>query len=517
MPYRNTVISSGHGKYIRGAAGPAPWGLDEVDEARRVVNRVADLLRARAVNVKTFHDDTSRDQNTNLKTIVNYHNSQVRELDISVHFNAYQTTSKPMGTECLYVTQSALSAKVATAIAGCGFTNRGAKYRSDLYFLNNTAMPSILIEVVFVDSSADAGLYKSNFEQVCGAIADVIGGASDIQPIPPPDPGPDPEQPNKSRPLIGKGDYGNNVRELQAALSLDTDGDFGNMTHNAVQQYQATKGLSVDGLVGSQTWAALAKDFPALPLYPPPLPALLTQDAIAEIVEIAANSSIASYSWRDRGRAPAGYTNGMAVAYAQAVARFRSGDPLAMEMAKANTRDDAIDALSWYNSNFVTLGMNNDRQDIATLRHLYVLLMGLGMRESSGRYCTGRDQSATNTTADTCEAGLFQTSWNARACCTDFLNLADTYDPSSPQGYQSVFSRAVTCSPADWASYGSGDGYQFQETCKWSPTYAVETAAIGLRNIRQHWGPINRKEAELRSDADALFKEIEAATAGAVA
>ena len=28
---------SGHGKYIRGAEGPEPWGLDEVDEARKVV------------------------------------------------------------------------------------------------------------------------------------------------------------------------------------------------------------------------------------------------------------------------------------------------------------------------------------------------------------------------------------------------------------------------------------------------------------------------------------------------
>src|SRR5215470_17989392 len=95
------VISSGHGKYIRGASGY----LDEVDEARKVVNRVAELWRTMNTGVETFHDDTSRDQSTNLRTIVNYHNSKSRDLDVSVHFNAYQTNSKPMGTEVLYVTQ----------------------------------------------------------------------------------------------------------------------------------------------------------------------------------------------------------------------------------------------------------------------------------------------------------------------------------------------------------------------------------------------------------------------------
>ena len=33
------VISSGHGLKIRGAAGPSPWGLDEVNEARKVVEQ----------------------------------------------------------------------------------------------------------------------------------------------------------------------------------------------------------------------------------------------------------------------------------------------------------------------------------------------------------------------------------------------------------------------------------------------------------------------------------------------
>jgi hypothetical protein len=45
--------------------------------------------------------------------------------------------------------------------------------------------------------------------------------------------------------------------------------------------------------------------------------------------------------------------------------------------------------------------------------------------------------------------------------------------------------------------------------CKSCPAFAVESCAITLRNLRQHYGPINRKEAELRVDADQMFKQVE--------
>ena len=123
MTYGRIVISSGHGLYVRGASGI----LDEVDEARRVVDRVAAELRDRGVDVMVFHDDTSHSRNENLDTIVNYHNAQTRDLDVSVHFNAYVETAKPMGVEVLYVTQSKLAGQVSAAIAACGFIDRGAK------------------------------------------------------------------------------------------------------------------------------------------------------------------------------------------------------------------------------------------------------------------------------------------------------------------------------------------------------------------------------------------------------
>ena len=168
MSYGHVVISSGHGKFVRGAAGI----LDEVDEARKVVEAVAKKLRARGAEAITYHDDQSKNQSENLDRIVDFHNSKSRQLDISVHFNAYIETSSPMGCEVLYKSQSALSDTMSEAIAKAGgFIDRGPKKRTDLAFLNGTEMPAILLECCFVDSTADAELYDKNFKAICEAIA----------------------------------------------------------------------------------------------------------------------------------------------------------------------------------------------------------------------------------------------------------------------------------------------------------------------------------------------------------
>jgi N-acetylmuramoyl-L-alanine amidase len=188
------ALSSGHGKYIRGARGsPVPPQLDEVDEARRVVARVAEMLKKTNVGIVTFNDDTSHSQNENLNTIVAWHNKQTRDYDVSCHFNAFDHTAH--GTEVLYVSQQSLAKKVCDAIVGAGgFTNRGAKYNGNLAFLNGTNKPAILLEVCFCDNTADSNKYNDKFDAICEAIAESIGGENvpdDVQPTPPePEPPP---------------------------------------------------------------------------------------------------------------------------------------------------------------------------------------------------------------------------------------------------------------------------------------------------------------------------------------
>lgn len=66
-------------------------------------------------------------------------------------------------------------------------------------------------------------------------------------------------------PTLRKGSKGEPVRALQALLTLrgqklatyGTDGDFGNETEVALRAYQKMKGLTADGICGSDVWKTL--------------------------------------------------------------------------------------------------------------------------------------------------------------------------------------------------------------------------------------------------------------------
>ena len=69
----------------------------------------------------------------------------------------------------------------------------------------------------------------------------------------------------KSHPTLKRGSKGASVKELQQLLikkgyklpKYGADGDFGNETLEAVKKFQKDKGLTVDGIVGAQTWSKL--------------------------------------------------------------------------------------------------------------------------------------------------------------------------------------------------------------------------------------------------------------------
>lgn len=169
------VMSSGHGLYVRGASSY----IDEVNEARKVVAKVTNYLKELNCTVYEFHDNTSRTQRDNINTIVKYHNSKTRELDVSYHFNASKKTNDPKGVEVLFVSEEGrvIAEKVSSAIAkASGLKSRGAKKRTDLGFLNGTNKPAILIEVCFVDSKTDVDIYNKKFDDICRAIAETLSG-----------------------------------------------------------------------------------------------------------------------------------------------------------------------------------------------------------------------------------------------------------------------------------------------------------------------------------------------------
>jgi Transglycosylase-like domain/Putative peptidoglycan binding domain len=57
--------------------------------------------------------------------------------------------------------------------------------------------------------------------------------------------------------MVERGDRGDDVKRIQAALGIPADGIFGPQTERAVKRFQRRKGLLVDGVVGPQTRGAL--------------------------------------------------------------------------------------------------------------------------------------------------------------------------------------------------------------------------------------------------------------------
>ena len=60
--------------------------------------------------------------------------------------------------------------------------------------------------------------------------------------------------------LLKKGSRGDDVKAVQTALHCYPDGIYGDLTTEAVREFQKANNLEVDGIVGRQTWNAL---FPA--------------------------------------------------------------------------------------------------------------------------------------------------------------------------------------------------------------------------------------------------------------
>jgi len=307
--------------------------------------------------------------------------------------------------------------------------------------------------------------------------------------------------------MAGTGQLRVTASELNVRDAPSTDGNIvGRVNQGDVVDWTDTSAngawrkIQKNGLIG---WSASQFLTPVVPSTP--------TGPFDPILQAVAGSPIAAYAWRNRGVAPVGYIKGMALVYGRVYCKFKSGDACATEMAKANTGDGSVDALAWFDAEFTAAGMDNTADGVDTLRHLFVLLIGLGMRESSGIYCTGRDQSATNTTAETAEAGLFQTSFNARNASPFMPALFQQYS-SNPSGFLDVFQQGVNpCGPADLQNFGSGDGADFQRLSKECPAFAAEFAAIGMRNIRRHWGPLNTKTAEIRPECDAMLQQVEQA------
>lgn len=176
-------IHAGHN--AEGNIGCGAIGLiKESTEARKVKDLVMVKLKALGHTVYDCTVDTGTSQNDVLKKIVEKCNARNVDLDVSIHFNAFNGSAD--GTE-VFVYNSKSKAlpyakKICNEICELGFKNRGVKYSTGLYVLRKTKSPSMLIEVCFVDSAKDVKLY--NAEKVANKIVEGITGVSVTTTVP---------------------------------------------------------------------------------------------------------------------------------------------------------------------------------------------------------------------------------------------------------------------------------------------------------------------------------------------
>ena len=179
-----------------------------------------------------------------------------------------------------------------------------------------------------------------------------------------------------------------------------------------------------------------------------------------------------------------------------------------MEISKANTGNRNVDALAWYAQEFQRAGMDNESSGVATLRHMFVLLFGLGMRESSGKYCEGRDRSRqqhdSRISGGRLVSNKLQRDESASSATADLRAISGKSVGlcGRLQGRRSMHSFGPE-------NFGSGRGREFQRLSKECPAVATEFAALGLRVIRARWGPIARREAEIRPECNTMLLEVQ--------
>lgn len=312
-------------------------------------------------------------------------------------------------------------------------------------------------------------------------------------------------RPTLKRPDLSKGDTGDDVVKVQKTLLIPADGDFGPVTEAAVSAFQRAHGMQADGEVKHSTW----KELDELDEKMKEGSEGISEDLEREIEkDVAAHKAVQAISWKDRGKPPPGYYAGMAKTFALAVLRYNDKDSAARIMAAKAGTDADKDALTFYAPEFAKHDMDNDKDGLDTLRHLFVMMIGLGMRESSGNPWEGRDLTATNVESDTCEGGLFQTSWNISACADEIQILLEEY-ADDPNGFHPSFGEGVEPSTSNLDLYGSGDGALYQWLAKQAPAFATLVTGVGMRRARAHWGPIGRREVEIKPEIDDMLYDVQ--------
>lgn len=285
------AIDLGHG--VGQDRGASSKYIDEETIIDNVGGLVINKLKALGHKVIEVRPSQATSVSNSLLQRVQKANSNDIDIYVSIHANAGGGTGTEIYTYKGKELQQARN--VLNNLCSLGFTNRGIK-GSNLFVVNKTNAPAMLIEICFVDNAQDIELYTKlgNNKIADSIVRGLVGETSTVS--------------NINRPVeqkttttsykaydvailqqelnnqfnanlvvdniagpktlnacitVRQGARGNITRWIQNRLnSLGyncgvADGIFGNGTKQAVMKLQSSRGLTVDGIVGKNTWKVL--------------------------------------------------------------------------------------------------------------------------------------------------------------------------------------------------------------------------------------------------------------------
>nr|WP_294493233.1 N-acetylmuramoyl-L-alanine amidase [uncultured Mediterraneibacter sp.] len=171
MPY-SIMLDPGHGGRDPGAVYN---GRQEKDDALALTLAVGELLQDRGVDV-LYTRTTDVYESPYQKAMEA--NAAGADFFVSIHRNSSPEADTYTGVESLVFDRSGIKLEMAENIneqlESTGFVNLGVKERPGLVVLRRTDMPSVLVEVGFINSETDNLLFDNNFDDIALAIAEGI-------------------------------------------------------------------------------------------------------------------------------------------------------------------------------------------------------------------------------------------------------------------------------------------------------------------------------------------------------
>ena len=230
------ILDPGHGGYDNGAVY---FGRMEKYDNLDLALAVGEILDSNGVNVLF-----TRTEDVYVSPLERAYMANMVPADyfVSIHRNSSQTPNTYSGVQSLVYNMNDPSRQLAEnlnkELEELGFTDLGIAVRTDLAVLRRTVMPSVLVEVGFINSDSDNTLFDERFDEISYAIATAILDSLGVPPTNEGEPSNDNEDTDNMMDNRNRNMNGNMNDEFNGNMNGNMNDEFnGNMNGNMNDEF----------------------------------------------------------------------------------------------------------------------------------------------------------------------------------------------------------------------------------------------------------------------------------------